>query len=201
MKKVLFGMIAVCALSFVACKKGDAGPAGPAGANGAAGPAGSNGAAGPAGPAGPAGAVGTANVIYSDWLDVVFDSTANGYVAGITAPKLTADIVNSGEVKVFFNLGSTADAYVSPLPYVETFNGMALSVRANFYVGGIDLISADVDPSTFVDANGDKNFQYRYVLIPGGVAAGRATGVNWNDYSQVAKFMRWEDWSTINKRH
>src|SRR5215217_3270814 len=64
---------------FVACQKGDTGPAGPAGPAGAAG---ANGANGPQGPAGPQGDPGTANVIYSDWLDVTFEgSDSTGWAA------------------------------------------------------------------------------------------------------------------------
>src|SRR4051812_48308804 len=68
--KVFMPLIAVTLL-FAYCKKGDTGPAGPAGANGAAG---TPGAAGPTGPQGAKGDTGTANVIYSQWLDVAYDA-------------------------------------------------------------------------------------------------------------------------------
>ncbi|WP_220392838.1 hypothetical protein [Chitinophaga lutea] len=60
-------LTATAALFMSSCgKDGDVGPAGEKGENG------DTGAGGPAGPAGPKGDPGTANVIYSDWLNVIF---------------------------------------------------------------------------------------------------------------------------------
>src|SRR5687768_7164583 len=68
-------------LFFTSCKKGDQGP------------------------------TGTANVIYSDWIDVTFDSsTQSTYIAwqaSITASKLTTDIVSKGQMQVYVNIGPT----------------------------------------------------------------------------------------------
>ena len=119
------------------CKKGDPGPEGPAG---------------PEGPEGPPGA----NVIYSGWLDVTFseedgdgDGEPDYFYGNIPAAKLTSEIVNSGDVKVYANTGTLADPYVVSVPY------SSLIVSA-FYVGNIDLESG-IDLSTFTDG-GEKIF-------------------------------------------
>jgi hypothetical protein len=178
-----FFVLVVC-IAFIAlsCKKGDTGPAG------------ATGPAGPAGPAGPTGPAGSANVIYSAWLDVAFspedddgDGTPDFYSANIKAPKLTSAIVNSGEVKVYLNIGVPNDPYVVPIPY----SNLILSA---FYVGNIDLTSGD-DLST-INTSGGKSLQYRYILIPGGEGARLAAGgtkINWNNYQEVKAYLQLND--------
>ncbi len=100
MPRVLYAAFVAVAVLLAACgKDGDTGPAGPAGPQGAQGPGGA------AGPQGPQGEPGTANVIYSDWLDVGYDEdttviavgdTLFRYFSGIDVPKLTADIASKG---------------------------------------------------------------------------------------------------------
>jgi hypothetical protein len=160
-------------LFFASCSKdGDAGPAGPAG------PAG---AAGPAGPAGAAGAAGTANVIYSNWIDTTtwyYDSPAPGdttFFADINAAKLTVDILNMGEIKVYINLGDPTDPFVLPLPY----NDGTVFIEAVFQINTISLASN-------IDLSG---FPFRYVLIPGGTPARAAKAVDWNNYKEVQKYL------------
>lgn len=176
-------------LFFAACTK--EGPAGPAGATGAAGPAGPT---GPTGPQGPKGDTGTANVIYSGWLDVAFkpDTVQNGnvidtvgYTAVINAPKLTNTILSNGEIKVYLNAGTAASPAVVPLPLDFFLFGMVLSPV--YQVGRITLIGSD-DASTFT-TGGQKAWQYRYVLIPGGTPSGRHATVNWNNYNEVKAYL------------
>lgn len=178
-------------LAFAACSKdGDQGPAGPAGADGAAG------AAGPAGPAGAKGDTGVANVIYSDWMDVpgfVLDTATNrqgtidtfGLTSGFEVPALTTDILNKGLVKVYINLNTAADPVIAPLPYVDN---SFINIRYIGVTGGI-LLFSNIDASTTTDDNGNVIYQYRYILIPGGVAARSASGVDWNNYKSVQKYL------------
>ncbi|MCW3110288.1 MAG: hypothetical protein JWQ09_4794 [Segetibacter sp.] len=186
---------------FASCsKEGPAGAAGPAGAQGPAGP---TGAAGAAGLPGAPGTTGTANVIYSAWLDVGYapikDTSSTGvvdtvlWVAQIPAVQLVDSILNKGEIKVYFNLGSTANPDVVPLPYFDPiYFNPALIINPDFYIGEIDL-SSTRNAGT-VTNSGVKYGQYRYVLIPGGKAAGRyANGIDWNDYQQVKKYLRLND--------
>lgn len=170
------------AISIVSCSK-----EGPAGAPGPAGPAGP---AGPTGGTGPAGATGTANVMYSDWLDVTYtySTTDSIYVATISAPKLDLPMINTGEIKVYFNLGTAAAPQIFPLPYVDVFSG--LYIQPYFSVQSIRLES-DANISSHTNTAGVKIYQCRYVLIPGGVHARSA--INWNDYNQVKEYMGWKD--------
>ena len=165
-------------MAAASCKKGDTGPAGPAG------PAGPTGAAGAAGPKGD---TGTANVIYSAWLDAAFTrpDTNSAYTATITAPKLDANMLAKGEIKVYANLNYVASPVVYPLPYFD--GGSILNVA--FQVGTITLIATD-DFSTGTNATG-KYFQYRYILIPGGKAARSA--IDWNNYAEVKKYLNLKD--------
>jgi hypothetical protein len=173
------------------------GPAGPAGAAGPAGPQ------GPSGPAGPAGQPGTANVIYSDWLDVKFtpikDTPATGpidtvaWTARITASRLDTSILNRGEVKVYLNAGTSTQPFVTPLPLTDfAYYYLAIgSLNPYFSVGRIDLISTD-DGSTET-FQGAKYYQYRYILVPGGTHARTNNSINWNDYKQVQAYLGLKD--------
>lgn len=160
------------------CKKGDTGPAGPQGDQG------------DPGPQGPQGPPGSANVIYSDWLDVEFDAQTdnNGdtviLFATINAPKLTAEILDRGEMKTYVNLGTVGDPAVYPLPFI----GNAF-IDVEYVIGGINLFSNAVAST---DGSGNnKTLQYRYVLIPGGQPARSA--INWNDYNSVKKYLNLKD--------
>ena len=189
----LFTALMGIVLFFAYCQKGDAGPAGPKGDTGA------NGAAGAAGAQGPKGDSGTANVIYSAWLDVVYvpDTFRNagvldtaGFSTNIPAAKLTAAIINGGEVKVYWNFGTSASPAVAPLPYFDVFYDV-ISIQPEFYVGRIFLYSTG-NYST-INNNGVKRNQYRYIIIPGGVNARVAQPVDWNDYNKVKEYLGLKD--------
>jgi hypothetical protein len=169
-------------------KEGATGPAGPAGPQGANGANGANGAPGAAGSPGATGAPGTANVIYSSWLNVTFDpanADSSAWIAEITAPKLVDSILNKGAIKVYLNMGSdsTNGQVVVALPIYEPFLVGAI-INPYFSTQTITLIATD-DVGTFT-IRGFHHFQYRYVLIPGGIPSGRGIKtVNWNNYSEV----------------
>lgn len=173
------------------CKKGDTGPAGAAGANG------SNGPAGPAGPQGPKGDSGTANVIYSQWLDVAFDADTIhngavidtiGFFADIAAAKLDSLMLANGEIKVYLNLRTTANPAVVPLPYIDVFTNV--SITPTFVLHDIFLYS-NADAST-VTQGGQTYLRYRYILIPGGTG-GVYKSNDWNDYNQVKAILGLKD--------
>src|SRR3546814_13241052 len=75
----------------VAGPKGDKGDTGATGPRGAAGPTGPRGATGLAGPKGDKGDPGTANVIYSEWLEPVWNlsNAANFKTMRVTENRLT----------------------------------------------------------------------------------------------------------------
>jgi len=184
--KIFMSLLAI-ALVVASCKKGDTGPAG------AAGPTGPTGAAGGTGPQGPQGDPGTANVIYSEWLDVAFtaDTVHNGatidtlgFFADIAATKLDSTMLVNGEMKVYMNFGTPAQPDVVPLPYLDIYSGVNITV--DFTTQDIFLY-ANADAST-VTINGAKRLQYRYILVPGGETARLAKKPNWKDYNAVKAF-------------
>lgn len=170
-------VFAAISLFIVSCSKGDVGPEGPAGPQG------------PQGPQGAPGPAGTANVIYSGWLDATFQEDSDQgnptgtYYAEINAPKLTKEILTSGEMKVYINLGSADDPYIAPLPMSDPFYDVYCS--AEFFLQTIFLYS-NYDLST-VTENGVKYQQFRYILIPGGTSA-RVAQPDWNDYNKIKAF-------------
>ncbi len=190
-------------LCFSSCSK--TGPTGPAGAQGPAGPTGAAGTAGTAGATGAQGNTGTANVIYSNWLDVAYqaDTATNpttgkvdtfSYSAVIPAPQLVDSILNKGEIKVYFNAGSDSSGRqaIFPLPIYEAFYFNIL-INTLYSAQSISL-TATGNASSFTN-NGNHYFQYRYILIPGGTAAGRNPkgSINWNNYAEVKKYLGLKD--------
>jgi hypothetical protein len=173
------------ALFFTACKKGDAGPAGETGAPG---PTGATGATGSTGK------TGTANVIYSAWQDVTFSLVDSFTAVGpITAPKIVDSIIQKGEVKVYWNVNTASNPTIVALPYHDNGVLFGASDLANIpliKVGTISLYS-NYNLSSFTTTSGEKAFQYRYIIVPGGVSARSA--VNWNDYKEVQKYLGLKD--------
>lgn len=198
MPRFLYFLMAFALLVAACGKDGDTGPAGPAG------PAGPQGPGGAAGPGGPQGEPGTANVIYSDWLDVGYEEdttviavgdTLFRYYSGIDVPKLTAEIASQGEVKVYVNMGTAADPYITPLPVANlVLFGVFININYHFYAEVIEF-NSNIDAGTGLNAQNQKVWQYRYILIPGGTAARKAAGadVDWNNYKSVQKYLNLKD--------
>ncbi len=182
----LSGVLIATALLFSHCKKGDVGPAGPAGPAGASGFPGTK------------GDTGTANVIYSAWLDVPFIADTIhlgavidtiGFSATISVSKLSNAIISNGEMKVYMNVGTSANPDVFILPYFDVYSG--ISVVPEFFVQKIKFYSnANVGTVT---RNGSKYFQYRYILIPGSVTGRIMYPVDWGKYGQVKDFLDLKD--------
>lgn len=148
----------------ISCEK--EGPIGPEG------PAGPQGAQGIAGPKGDQGDAGTANVIYSDWMDVKFNRTGSFWLTSFNTPKLTQEIVDHGLVIVYYK--HTASGFVYKLNYALD----DIYIIQQIKVGFIRLFSSfnASDP-------------FRYVLIPGGAQA-RQSGpaADLNDYHAVCGY-------------
>jgi len=165
---------------------------GPAGATGPQGPAGANGAAGAPGATG---ATGTANVIYSDWLDVKFEPFDDTlfWVAEIEAPRLVDSILRKGDIKVYWNRGndSVGKLDIIPLPNHDPF--FVGTIINPYFKENLITLAADLDASTFT-INDSKRNQFRYILIPGSVNAGRGgKTVDWNDYKSVQAYLGLKD--------
>jgi hypothetical protein len=144
------------------------------------------------GPPGPKGDTGVANVIYSEWIDVQYDWLVQppddtlGLAGFIDAPKLTDDIIDKGTIKVYLNLGSEQDPFITAVPYLDPLTG--ITITPYFFPGQIQVFSF-IDGSTFMDGN-EKLWQYRYVLIPGGVLASKPANVNLDNYSEAKKYLK-----------
>jgi hypothetical protein len=167
MKKYFFGAAIMTAIVLIVsgCKKGDIGPQGPAG------------------PAGPQGPIGAANVTYSAWFtpttyqkDTIFGSW--GFSHTQAAPAITQAILDNGTVITFgklmgYNPAIWPAGQVGQLPitinYVQS-GGQIDTWQARAFVGNLKI--------RFVNNNNIYNtianqHQFRYVIIPGGVAGGR----------------------------
>jgi hypothetical protein len=179
-------LVLSAALLVTACKKGDTGPQGEKGDKGDTGATGANGAAGKPG---------SANVIYSAWQDVTFSAVDTGvYAATITAPKIVDSIIQKGDVKVYWNINSVSNPTIVALPYTDAgliYGVPDLHIMSLVKVGSIYLYATyNVSSFTSTTTN-EKAWQYRYVIIPGGVNARSA--VNWNDYTQVKNYLGLKD--------
>jgi hypothetical protein len=201
MRKLRLLSLSLVAITFIAVNCTKEGPEGPVGATGPQGPPGSPGSPGTQGPQGPQGNPGTANVIYSAWINEVvpWGDTTMGSLNGanakrniIQAPSLTAGVLTSGAVLVYGRLNSTTASDPLPLPwslpvsttsYIETGFRPALSkIVAYFY-----FPTNALGTITFTSINLGA-FQFRYVLIPGGVAGGKTTsaaGVGGTGYTEA----------------
>lgn len=161
MKKLLLaGLMAVCFAGLWACE----GPQGPAG------PAGETGAQGPAGPQGPTGATGTANVIYSNWQAAGTWQTVNVFGVNrsyidINAPRLTQEILDRGVVLVYVKL-TTDNNQVRQLPVTVYAQFTEELIDFSLIVNRIRVWSTPIKPPVPPSSN----YEFRYVLIPGGQA-------------------------------
>ncbi len=163
--KKLFLPIALLMLGFVVVQCSKEGPAGPQG---------DEGPAGPTGPRGNVGATGTANVIYGTWAsfqqaerDTTIDGT-NLKVNHIAASQqLTQGIIDNGIVLMYMRFGAT----VFPLPYTSRAGSRPNTVSFVPRPGRIFVTRFTHDNAT--PYLGFGSVQFRYVLVPGGVAGGR----------------------------
>ncbi len=180
----LYIVLALCTL--VSCQKdGPAGPEGPAG---------------PAGQQGQRGAPGTANVIYSDWLDVAFEAITDEntgdtlvFIAEIPAPKLVDSILSKGEVKVYLNASTAANPVIFPLPFNDLYGFTSIQNMNLLFEQGNIFIYATGDGSTGLNQNNEKVYQYRYVLIPGGALAVKPNDLKLDNYKDVQKYLNLKD--------
>ncbi|HMU60103.1 MAG TPA: hypothetical protein PKD42_17645, partial [Chitinophagaceae bacterium] len=161
--------------------QGPTGAAGTNGTNGATGATGPQGPVGPVGPAGPQGAAGTANVIYSAWI-----ADPNNYIDSsitllgtvrrviIPAPSLSTAILNSGVVLMYLR-GGVTNALPVQMPYQFFFSGSGtLSIGFLPATSKIVVYVANLTNGSHAGGPGWGG-DFRYVLIPGGVAGGRTT--------------------------
>ncbi|WP_353195391.1 hypothetical protein [Parapedobacter defluvii] len=158
--------------------KGDRGDTGPRGATGPKGDKGDRGATGPAGPrgaTGPQGPAGSVNVTYSGWLNM---PQGEWEEFTINVPQLTQDIADKGVVAVYAKVYKGGSGSTGTLlgTYKLPFNSPhGEYIEFSIAKSAIRVMSR----GTMVAAD----YQFRYVLIPGSVAA--TLGLNLQDYGSV----------------
>ncbi|MDA6070477.1 hypothetical protein NJT12_12675 [Flavobacterium sp. AC] len=168
--KTIFTLLLV-AISTISCSSDD-------GTNGI------DGVDGLAGAAGAAGATGTANVIYSAWITapVAIAETidgAPGMSTFINAPQLSEDILAKGTILVYMSFGSGTFT----LPYTSNAGGTTNTITAISTAKKIKLFR--FTHSGVGTVNLPTSLSWRYILIPGGVAAATAKTAKL-DYSKMS---------------
>lgn len=148
----------------ISCSKGDSGPAGPAGPAGAAGAAGANGVNG---------TNGSDSVMYSGWMPMNMSDTIEGtadtiYYQNFQANSLTSAILNTGTVVTYLE---TVDGNGDSL-----FFNAATALTESYYVG--DIFVESFPPAATNSAGYNwPGYNYRYILIPGDIAASMFKGM------------------------
>lgn len=160
------------------------GPEGPTGPQGAQGPQGDQGVQGTQGDPG------TANVIYSGWivlsdLEAPTDTSVLGrsYMKyNIPASDLTQEIIDMGTILVYFRLTGT----VLQLP--TSFGGAdpIYITFSPFVVGTLSILSQNLVSNTSTGLN--STIEFRYIFIPGGVAANKENLPDFNNYNAVVEY-------------
>ena len=170
----------VCALSLLACKKGDQGPAG---------------AEGPAGPAGPQGVPGNANVILYTFGTQTFTG-ATSYILS----NLSRGRVDSSMVLVYYNPSTETETAWYPCPgggsggvYETRYFIFQSSISPSKYTLGLRAITpsgtAYSNPLTFTKLR--VIITLTSSIIPGGRSSQPV--VDYNDYYAVKKYFNLPD--------
>ena len=169
MKKLNLLMTLTIALFLTACSSPEDGVDGVNGINGQPGATGAT------------GATGSANVIYSAWLTApaavaaTIDGTT-GIATSIDAPELSQAILDKGTILVYMNFGND----VFSLPYTSYAGGSNSTISSSASLKKIKLFRyAHVAGQT---TSLPTNLKWRYILIPGGVAASTLS----KDYSTMS---------------
>jgi hypothetical protein len=129
---------------------------------------------GPQGPQGNPGATGsqgntgTANVIYSEW-----DSSFTGTSVVWSVPAITQGVLDSAVILVYVK----QETAIFQLPY-DNLNGSGFYLNDLMFVGQIQIYC-----STGYTL---KDFAFRYVIIPGGVAANYVH----KDYQEISTLFK-----------
>lgn len=181
-KYIFCFILAIALAGFVSCK----GPTGPQGEQGLQGEQGQQ---------GPQGEEGTANVIYSEWLDIEWNGADDDDYKrmDIVEPMITEEFMNRGTVLMYLYISGGNSALVFALP-LTTATGQTLAFfmrPEGFSVGLPGTFPEEAGLSFYTEregglATGGLNM-IRYVLIPEGVPAKMSAGF-WEDYEAVTKY-------------
>lgn len=145
---------------------------------------GTNGTNGTNGVDGQTGATGTANVIYSAWITAptavaeTIDGTS-GVSTFINAPELSQEILSKGIILVYIDFGEGA----FQLPYTKGYGSNETSTITA--IASLKKIKLFKFRSSITVATLSSSIKWRYILIPGGVAAATAKAAK-QDYSKMS---------------
>lgn len=173
-------LIALVAIAMTACSPED----------------GKMGPAGPQGEQGLPGEDGNANVIASDWMDIVwnFQNEATFKAMHIDAAQITEEFIeNGGTILMYLKQKDGNNYAVAPLPYAIG-NDQFIFIYVNapsFIPVGIMVQVTSIDTSIPVNEYDDGTYFFRYILIPGGTPAENALvkeGIDPTNYQAVSDF-------------
>lgn len=161
------------------------------GPEGTTGPQGPQGEQGPEGPQGSQGETGTANVIYSDWMNIAWNFTDDATFKQmyIEEPRVVEDdFLAEGTLLMYLKLETSEGSITVPLPFTsgtDYLTFLAADVPGENVEGIVVRLEA-TDNTTPVQTDWN-NYQVRYIMIPGGVPA--KMGENFlKDYSAVKEY-------------
>jgi hypothetical protein len=182
-------LLALMAAFFFACEgpegpTGDTGASGPTGAQGPLGPAGSPGAQGPQGP------TGIANVIYSPWINTIWNRTATNQVEFIINSTVFTQKVKDEDFVLVYMKDTPNDNKVIELPRLVFSEGVLIfSLDFTVRVGSIRLVHNRSQHPDLLGA--DDLFpesQVRYVIVPAGIF-GRLNLPDSKNYQEVCEIL------------
>lgn len=159
------------------------------GEKGDPGPQGEQGIQGPKGDPGPQGAVGTANVIYSNWIDMSNPSKwrrnnpSYWEATLVSTTSISQSIINSGVVLVYMKSSISPRVMLTPF----TALGNYFTIYSNVFVGSISLWQQFPASNSPVNLDLQGWNSYRYVIIPGSVPGGRKISIDYSNYEEVKK--------------
>src|SRR5690625_1403601 len=183
--------------------EGPQGPKGDQGEPGPEGPQGPKGDQGEPGPEGPQGEPGTANVIYTEWINIGFSGSqgsiprsprsylGRNYTAyEFEIPELTQEIIDQGTVLVYMKMGPrNVNGLITQLPF--TLGNTDGTTDSTIYItytltnGLVRVLSQYLDTNTAF--NMVETTDFRFVLIPGGTAAAYSFDSDDVEYERIVK--------------
>jgi hypothetical protein len=141
---------------------------------------------GPQGPEGEQGEPGTANVMYSEWLDVEWNGADESAYKrmDIVEPLITEEFMETGTVLMYLNLSGGSQGIVFALPF-STDSGQAFTffMRPEGFTAPLPgTFPEDAGLSFYIEREGGVASggigPIRYVLIPGGTDLSSISGTS-----------------------
>lgn len=133
---------------------------------------------GPAGPAGRDGLDGNANVVSSSKTSSNWAYNDPSWVITLTYPSITQEIINSGAVLVYMQVGNTY--YQIPSTFYESEN-YSSSLDVSIFVGGVSVFWTDSD---LIQRTNPGSQTFKVVVIASSDLK-KNPSINFSDYEQV----------------